>query len=384
MPDATLPRMTSRRDVLRLGAAALLAGVPHASTTRAQTPRRILLLGGTGFIGPHLVHEALARGHHVSMLNRGRRTPNQNASDYARVEALRGDRTQPDAYASLAGKRWDIAFDTATNLTWTREAVAALKGAVGRYAYVSSTGVFWPYRTVEIPEDGPVPLVDTPPQDPPSYGVLKAQSENLVRTGYPGKDLILRPGYIVGPGDTSDRFTYWPVRLARGGEVLVPGRKTDRVQYLDVRDLAAWIVRLIEADTTGTFNVVGPREPQTMAQFIEAIRPLAPDGTTYTWIEDYAFLKGYRLRTPSAGDPGGLIAAIPWVMADGDDLGHMRIRNAKPLAAGLTYRPLLTTARDTLAWRQSEAVPEALRATPRYVLSEAQERAVLAAWRSRG
>ena len=103
--------------------------------------------------------------------------------------------------------------------------------------YVSSTGVFLPYRTVDIPEDGPVPLTDTPPQDPPSYGVLKARSEQVVRDGFPARDLVIRPGYIVGPGDTSDRFTYWPVRVARGGEVLVPGRKTDPVQYVDVRDL---------------------------------------------------------------------------------------------------------------------------------------------------
>lgn len=375
--------MTTRRDVLRLGAASLLAGLPGASSARAQTPKRILLLGGTGFIGPHLVHEALARGHHVSMLNRGQRTPNQNAGDFAKVEAFRGDRSTPDAYASLAGKRWDIAFDTATNLRWTREAVAALKGSVGRYAYVSSTGVFWPYRSVDIAEDGPVPLVDTPPQDPPSYGVLKAQSENLVRAGFPERNLIIRPGYIVGPGDTSDRFTYWPVRLARGGEVLVPGRKIDRVQYIDVRDLAAWIVRLIERDTTGTFNVVGPREPQTLAQFIDAIHALAPAGTTYTWIDDYAFLKAYPLRTTSPDDPGGLTAAIPWVMADGDELGHMRINQQKALSAGLTYRPVLSTARDTLAWRQSDAVPEALRAKPRYVMTEEQERAILAAWKAR-
>ena len=151
----------------------------------ARAPRRILLLGGTGFIGPQLVHAALAGGHSVSMLNRGRRTPNQNAGDFARVEALRGDRSQPDAYASLAGKRWDVVVDTATNLRWTREAVAALRGATDRFMYVSSTGVFLPYLTVDIPEDGPVPLTDTPPKDPPSYGVLKAQSENLVREGFP-------------------------------------------------------------------------------------------------------------------------------------------------------------------------------------------------------
>lgn len=367
-------------------AAAALTGALLPSSGGAQTakPLRILFLGGTGFVGPHLVHAALARGHRVAMLNRGRRTPNQHADDFAKVEALRGDRSQPDAYANLAGRAWDAVIDTANSVPWTREAVTALKDATGRYVYVSSTGAFWPYRTIDIAEDGPVVLEDTPPQTPPSFGVMKAQSERAVREGLPGRDLIIRPGYIVGPGDTSDRFTYWPVRLARGGEVLVPGRRTDRVQYIDVRDLAAWMVRLLEQDATGTFNAVGPASPQTLAQFLDGLAPLAPAGTRYTWVEDYAWLKAYPLRKASPGDPGGLIEAIPWVMADGDELGHMRISNRKALAAGLTYRPLLETARDTLAWRQSEAAPEALRKQARYVMTEEQERAILAAWKSRG
>ena len=162
-----------------------------------------------------------------------------------------------------------------------------------------------------------------------------------MREGFPRRDLIVRPGYIVGPGDTSDRFTYWPVRIARGGEVLVPGRRTDRVQYIDVRDLAAWMVRLFDQDAAGTFNAVGPATPQTLAQFIDGLKPLAPVGTAYTWIEDYEWLKKYPLRTATPDDAGGLTEAIPWVMADGTELGHMRISNRKALAAGLTYRPLL-------------------------------------------
>ncbi len=376
-----------RRHVLQAGAAALVGGLLPGGQGEAAgqaKPKRLLFLGGTGFVGPHLVHAALARGHQVAMLNRGRRLPSQHADDYARVEALRGDRSAPDAYAALKGRSWDVVIDTANSVPWTREAVAALGHATGRYVYVSSTGAFWPYRTVDIAEDGPVVLEDSPPQTPPSFGVMKAQSERAVRTALPGRELVIRPGYIVGPGDPSDRFTYWPVRLARGGDVLVPGRRTDRVQYIDVRDLAAWMVRLMEAEATGTFNAVGPAAPQTLAQFIEGLAPLAPAGTGYTWIEDYAWLTAYPLRTPSAGDPGGLIEAIPWVMAAGDELGHMRISNGKAMASGLTLRPLLTTARDTLAWRQSDAVPEALRARPRYVLTADQERAVLTAWRAKG
>lgn len=375
--------MNTRREVLRAGATALLAGFVPATSVRAQQPLRVLMLGGTGFVGPHLVHAALARGHQVAMLNRGRRTPTQNTGDFARVEALRGDRSQPDAYAALSGRTWDVVVDTANSVPWTRQAVTALGGATGCYLYVSSTGAFWPYRTIDLVEDGPVRMADVPPQTPPTFGVMKAQSEQAVRDGFPKAHLVVRPGYIVGPGDTSDRFTYWPVRVARGGDVLVPGRKSDRVQYVDVRDLAEWMVRLMEARAVGTFNAVGPAAPQTLAQFIDGLAPLAAPGTTYTWIDDYAWLKAYPLRQPSPDDPGGLTEAIPWVMADGDELGHMRISHTKALASGLTYRPLLTTARDTLTWRRSEAVPEALRTQPRYVMTPEQEAAILAAWKAR-
>ena len=373
--------MIDRRHILKLGAAALSAGVLAPARLLAQKPQRILFLGGTGFIGPHIIHAALARGHQVSMMNRGQREPTQNTGDFARVEAIRGDRSLPNAYANLVGKKWDVVIDTATNVTWTRDAVAALKGSSARYVYISSTGVFLPYRTVDIPEDGPVPLTDTPPQNPPSYGVIKALSEQEVRTGMPGRELIIRPSYIVGPGDTSDRFTYWPVRIARGGEILVPGRKTDFVQYVDVRDLAEWLVASLESGLAGTFNVAGPATKQTLFQFLEALRPLATAPVSLTWIEDYAWLKQYPLRKQPDGSTTGLTEAIPWVMPDGDDLGHTQISNRKAIAAGLRFRPLLTTARDTIAWRESDAVPAALKKQPRYVLTADEERTMLLAWK---
>ena len=300
---------------------------------------------------------------------------------------MRGDRSQPDAYANLAGKKWDVVIDTGTNVPWTREAVArARRAPTGRYMYVSSTGVFLPYRTVDIPEDGPVPLTDTPPQDPPSYGVIKAQQRTGgARRACPAASSIIRPGYIVGPGDTSDRFTYWPVRIARGGEVLVPGRKTDFVQYIDVRDLAEWMVashrpRRRRAPSTRS----GPATKQTLAQFVDGLRPLATAPVTLH------LDRGLRVAeaVPAAqaarrDDTAGLTYAIPWVMPEGDDLGHVHISNRKAIAAGLTFRPLLTTARDTIAWRASDAVPEAIRKQPRYVLTPEQETAMLAAWKAR-
>lgn len=375
--------MTTRRDLLKFGAAAALSSVAARLGAQTRGPRRILLLGGTGFLGPHVVHAAVSRGHHLTMLNRGQRAPNQNAGDYAKVEAIRGDRTRPDAYANLAGKTWDIVIDTAQQLSWTREAVAALKGSAGRFMYVSSTGVFLPYRTIDIPEDGPIVLQDTPPRDPPTYGVMKALSEIEARRGFPSRAVIVRPCYIVGPGDTTDRFTYWPVRVERGGEIPVTGRKGDFVQYVDVRDLARWMVQLVEDDAAGDFNAAGPAGKQTLEQFVEGLRPLAKSPLTYTWIEDYAWLRQYPLRKRSGGGFSGMTYSVPWVMAEGDELGHQRIDNRKAIAAGLTCRPLLETARDTIAWRASDAVPEDLRKQPRYVVTPEQEQAMLAAWKAR-
>jgi 2'-hydroxyisoflavone reductase len=375
--------MFDRRRILKLGGTAAVAALASRVPLAAQAKRRILFLGGTGFIGPHIIHAALARGHEVAMMNRGQREPNQNVDDFSKVEAIRGDRTLPNAYANLAGKKWDVVIDTANNLTWTREAVAALKDSTGRFMYVSSTGVFLPYRTVDIAEDGPVPLVDTPPQDPPSYGVLKAQSEQIVRLGMPGRDLIIRPNYIVGPGDTSDRFTYWPVRVARGGEIPVPGKKGDFVQYIDVRDLAEFMVTLMDGKSNGTFNVAGPAAKQTFEQFLEGIRPLAKTPVTYTWMDDYEWLKAFPLRKNANGTMSGYTYNVPWVLPEGDELGHQQISNRKAIAAGLRFRPLLTTARDTITWRESAAVPEALRKQPRYAVTPEQEQALLAAWKAR-
>ena len=354
---ATLAPMRSRREILRLGAAAVgVLAAPRGAA--AQKSRRILLLGGTGFIGPHLVHAALARGHHVSMLNRGRRTPNQNAGDFARVEALRGDRSQPDAYASLKGQTWDAVIDTATNLRWTREAVAALERR-DRPLHVRVVDRRVPavsHRRHRRGRPGPAHR-----RSPAGSAQLRraegAERADSCARAFRRGISIVRPGYIVGPGDTSDRFTYWPVRIARGGEVLVPGRKSDFVQYIDVRDLAAWMIGLVDGDASGTFNAVGPPCRRPWRSSSRGCGRWRPAPLSFTWIEDYEWLKAYPLRQPTPGDTTGLTYAIPWVMAEGDELGHVRISNRKALAAGLTCRPLLDTARDTLAWRRSDAVP---------------------------
>jgi 2'-hydroxyisoflavone reductase len=359
-------------------------GVGGAENDARRAPRRILILGGTSFLGPHLVRYATERGHHVTIFTRGRREPALFEESFARVDHRIGDRSQPDGLAALRGGTWDAVIDTSGHdARWTRESAALLRPAAGRYLYVSSTGVFLPYRTTEIAESGPIPLVDSPPADPPSYGVMKALSENETRAAFGDDAMVVRPGYIVGPGDGSDRWTYWPVRIARGGEILVTGRKTDPVQYIDVRDLTEWMIHLIEDGATGTFNAVGPGRKQTLAEFVYGVAAITPADLSWTWVEDYDWLRAYPFRTSSDGRTRGFTASIPWVMAEGDHLGHMRIDNARARAAGLRFRPLARTADDTLAWRLSDAAPQSLRDQPRYAMSPEDEAKMLAAWNAR-
>lgn len=384
--------MTTRRSFigsLAAGALALDSVRPAAAAAgrwarRGGAPLRILILGGTSFLGPHLVRYATERGHQVTTFTRGRREPGLFEDSFRNVEHLTGDRDQPDGLDALRGGRWDAVIDTSgQNARWTRESAALLRGSVGRYLYVSSTGVFLPYRTTQIAEDGPILLSDTPPRDPPSYGVMKALSENETRAAFGDDAIIVRPGYIVGPGDLSDRWTYWPVRIARGGEIPVPGRRQDPVQYIDVRDLTEWMIRLLEDGTTGTFNATGPARRQRLDEFVYGVAAITPVDLSWTWIEDYEWLRAFPYRTLPNGQTRGLTYSVPWIIPEGDDTGHMQIDARRAITAGLTFRPLAMTAADTLHWRLSDAVPEALRNQPRYVLSEADERRLLDAWRSR-
>jgi 2'-hydroxyisoflavone reductase len=362
--------------------AATSGGQPAAGPGRS--PLRILILGGTSFLGPHLIRYAVERGHQVSTFTRGRREPGLFEESFAGVQQLIGDRSQPNGLAALRGQGWDAVIDTSGHdARWTRESAELLRPSVGRYMYVSSTGVFLPYLTTRIAEDGPIVLTDTPPSDAPTYGVMKALSENETRSAFGDDAIVVRPGYIVGPGDLSDRWTYWPVRIARGGEIPVPGHRTDPVQYVDVRDLTEWMIRLLEDGTTGTFNATGPLRRQTLEEFVYGVAAITPVELSWTWIEDYDWLRSYPYRTRPDGTTVGLTYSVPWIMAEGENLGHMQIDNRRAIAAGLRFRALAETAQDTLAWRLSDVVPEPLRLRPRYVLTEDDECALRDAWRTR-
>ena len=330
----------------------------------APTPLRILILGGTGFVGPNQVRSALARGHEVTLFNRGITNPDL----FPDLETLIGDRDGD--LAALEGRTWDVVIDNSANLPrWVRLSADVLRGSVGKYLFVSSTGVYIPYLTTDIREDAPVDTIDDPETEVVNgrtFGALKALAEEEARTTFPDTHLVLRPTYIIGPGDPTDRYTYWPVRLARGGEVLAPGTPDDPMQHVDVRDLAAFMIRAVEDDFTGTYNVTGPREPLTMGGLLERTRSAVGSDATLTWV-NAGFLQEH-----------GLSALTYWTEPAGDYLGMMQVNGDKAFDAGFAMRPLENTARDTLEWFNAQ---DAERQELRSGLTPEREAEVLAAFR---
>ena len=365
--------MSSRRDFLRTTASSILLSGLTPSLARAlrAAPRAqldILVLGGTGFIGPHLVRYAVSRGHRVTIFTRGRRQADLPES----VVRLTGDRN--GQLGALEGKKWDAVIDdSATNPDWVHQSAQLLKDNVGQYLFTSSTGVYYPYLKRGIDESTPVRTEVTDPKDgSETYGVAKARCERETQQAFGdrGGAIIVRPTYIVGPGDTTDRFPYWPQRLARGGDTLAPGHRDDPSQLIDVRDLAEFMVHLLETKQSGVFNAVGPRSPLTIARFLEVAKSALGSTASLVWVDDYAFLSAH-----------GIEEAIPWVMLKGNDYGHMSAKNERAIAAGLSFRPLDATVRDTLAWWQT--VPAERRAKPRFTITPEQEASALADWKKR-
>lgn len=366
--------MTTRREFLATTAGSALLGGLSSACARAISsatplPRKLnlLVLGGTGFIGPHLVRYAVSRGHTVTIFTRGRKDTELPAS----VERLIGDRN--GQLGALVGRKWDaVVDDSATNPDWVRQSTELLKGNVGDYLFTSSTGVYYPYLTRGIDESRPVSYEVTDSRDgSETFGVSKAKCERLVQEAFADRAFISRPTYIVGPGDTTDRFPYWPVRLARGGEVLAPGKRDDPMQLIDVRDLAEFMITVLEAGKGGVYNVAGPKTPLPAWTFYDEAAKAIDAKVTYTRIEDHDFLAAHNIEY-----------AIPWAILKGKDYGMMSIRNDRAIAAGLRFRPLATTVRDTLAWWPT--VPEARRANPRFAITPELEAKALADWHALG
>ncbi|SDB98908.1 NAD-dependent epimerase/dehydratase family protein [Shouchella lonarensis] len=338
---------------------------------------KILILGGTRFVGRHLIDAALAQNHEVTLFNRGI----SSTKPLANVEVLHGDR---NVDVSLLGKRqWDAVIDTSGY--WpaqVRKAVEQLSHNVGHYTFVSSCSVYRDFSQQSIGEssDGltltPEQLVALDRHDVDHdkqmahYGALKYHCEDALQQAMPGRSLIVRPGLIVGPYDRTDRFVYWMRRLLRGGEVLAPGRAERAIQVIDGRDLAKWIIDRIKFSTIGTFNVVGPDYKLTMGDFLSTCRDTIGISANFTWVDD-DFLQKHDVQ--------------PWVemplwipeKAHGDqpDLsGFLSIAMTKAVKLGFTFRPLEQTVRDTVQWLQNDP-PDVLGS-----LKEAREQELLRLW----
>jgi 2'-hydroxyisoflavone reductase len=372
-----------RRELLKAGAAAGLAtllgrasGLAAASTA-APRPLRILILGGTGFTGPHQVRYALARGHRITLFNRGRRPQDWPAG----VEELTGDRDTGDL-KSLAGREWDVCIDNPTSVPfWVRDAGRVLAGRVKHYVFISTLSVYADNATPGADEtaatlryagrDAMAETRSTLRADMGLYGPLKAECEREAEKWFPGITTIIRPTLIVGPGDETDRFTYWPVRLARGGEVLAPPAE-DPVQIIDARDLAEWTIRVAEQRAIGVFNAAGPREELRVEAMVNGIAgALGADAKLVFATNDFLRAQGIA---PWADLPA-------WVPGQGETAGFARVGIARAVAAGLTYRPLGETAKDTFAWFNAQ--PAERRAKLRAGLSPEREAAALKAWAAR-
>ncbi|HKS26452.1 MAG TPA: NAD-dependent epimerase/dehydratase family protein [Pyrinomonadaceae bacterium] len=388
---------TSRRNFLKLsalaGGSALTFGASsfasnfmeanlggHANVGRAKKPLKILILGGTGFTGPFQVRYALARGHQVTVFNRGKTHPGELPKE---AEQLIGDRNlgQLDA---LKGRKWDVVIDNPTTLPfWVRDAAQILKGNVDRYVFISTISVYSDNSKPGMDETGPLAKYEGADAMKETnktlrdsgfalYGPLKVMSEQEAEKWFPRKTLVIRPGLIVGPGDESDRFTYWPVRIERGGEILAPGNPTDPVQFIDARDLAEWTVRMVEQGTTGIFNATGPKSKLTMGGMLDGIKAVANPQAKFTWV-DAKFLEEQKVS------PWGDMPV--WVPPVGDSAGFAEISIKRALDKGLTFRSLADTTRATLDWFKKQ--PAERQAKLRAGIKPEREKEVLAAWHTR-
>lgn len=361
--------MSSRREVLQL--AAWLSACATFPTGAKSRPGTLLILGGTGFIGPHLTQEALERGWKVTHFNRGKTAP----GGVPGIETLLGDRKgQLDA---LRGRKWDAVIDdTGFIPKYVRMSAELLAPNVGFCLFISSISAYARFATPndESSPTGALTDPDIEKVTPETYGPMKALCEQYTALAFRGRAAIVRPGYIVGPLDPSDRFTYWPVRASKGGEMLAPGTPQDPIQVIDVRDLSAWMMHMVETRTTGTFNADSPPRALTMGELIAASINASPGaGAKATWVpEDFlaAHWKPDDLDLP------------PWTPTKGDSAGFSLTSVRAALRTGLRSRPLANTVRDTLAWFQT--LPAERQAKLHAGLDPQKEADTLRAWHEAG
>lgn len=352
----------------------------HKVEKKAPKSLKILLLGGTSFLGPHQIAYALERGHEISTFTRGKTKPKIYAELFDKVESLVGDRE--NNLEALKGRKWDVVIDNSgRRVKWTEDTAELLKDNADLYMYTSSLSVFYPFTGTDFSENRKV-LLEVPEdiltdenRRTYEYGLMKANSEEAAKRIF-GKEraCVIRPTFIVGSGDPTDRFNHWAARLPLGGEVLIPGKLQDKVQYIDVRDLAAWMIRLAEDKTAGTFNASGPGFAQTMPAFVYGAHASFNIPATFTQVDDYDFLQEQ-----------GVYAITPWIIPVGDFEGMGVCENKKAIEHGLTFRSLSDTMQMTIEWWNSDAVSEERR---QRVVSGAnsmiaREASILKAWKER-
>ena len=374
----------SRREFLGLSLAAGITPMVKANPLNilnieeSDEKLKILILGGTSFLGPHQIAYALQRGHAVSTFTRGKTVPDVHPEVFDKVERLIGDRE--DNLEALKDRKWDVVIDNSGRRTkWTEDTAALLKDQVGYYMYTSSLGVYYPYTGDDFTESRD--LVTEIPKDATEderytydFGVMKATSE-LATLKHFGADrsIIVRPALIVGPGDRTDRFPYWMVRLEKGGDVIIPGSSDEVVQYIDVRDLAQWMIRLLENKAAGIYNGSGPGFEMTTNAFVHGVHASFNSAVRYTQIDDLQFLQKNRI-----------IGLQPWVIQLPEYAGMSKSDNSKAIESGLTFRPLADTVKATHEWWYS-AVPKERR--DNILMGERsfmkREKGILEKWKSR-
>ena len=334
-------------------------------------PKTILILGGTGFIGPHIVEAAQARGHTITLFNRGKTKPGL----FPDVEKLHGDRD--GKLEALANRNWDAVVDTSGYVPRIVKMSAELLAPnIKQYLFISTISVYKDHAKVGADETAPLNTIDDPTNEDVkvNYGALKALSERAAEAAMPGRVANVRPGLIVGPGDPTGRYSHWVSRMADGGEVLCPGDGSTPTQYIDGRDLAAWLVKMIENNTTGVFNALGPAERLTMKAALDGTNEGAGGKAKLVWV-DAAFLDKHSVS--------GWSEMPMWIDNTGEMAGFGTMSNARAVKAGLAFRPIRDTSRDTLAWLATitdETERKKLRSSG---IAPDKEAKILAAWKTR-
>jgi 2'-hydroxyisoflavone reductase len=365
----------TRRQFIKAGVLGGVAAASYPSSAETSARERegakaidILVLGGTGFIGPHMVREALRRGHRVTLFNRGR----TNATLFPDLETIRGDRD--GGLDGLKGRQWDAVIDNSGYVPrHVRDSARLLSGNVGHYLFISTLSVYADFNK-RIDEDSPVGTLDDESLEEvtgATYGPLKALCEQWGREEIGGdRYAVLRPSFICGPGDHTDRFSYWPVRTSRGGEMLWPGEAADQFQITDVRDLAIFTVDSVEKRTAGTFNTVTPEGGYTMGSLLEDSQAVSGVSVQPFWVSE-AFIREHDAAANGA---------LPlWYPKQGPDAMQFFVSGARARAAGMRTRPVRETIRDLLAWWAT--LPAERRQKPRAGLSAEREAELLASWK---